>query len=192
MAKKDQPAATEAASEALDSGNVDQIRDIIFGSQMRDYEKRFARLEERVLNESENLRSETGNRLDALESYLKQEISELSDKLATERGEREDDTLHLTSELDKTAAAADKKRTQMHDKLSKGLSDQREALLEQSKTLRDEIQNTRNSLTASLDRATEELRSDKTDRKALASMFTEIAMRLNEEFELPGNSKKRS
>ncbi len=32
-------------------GNVDKIRDILFGSQMRDYETRFARLEESLLRE---------------------------------------------------------------------------------------------------------------------------------------------
>jgi len=174
----------------LETGNVDQIRDIIFGSQMRDYEKRFSRLEERVLNETNTLRNETENRLDALESYIKQETNELLDKLTTERGEREDDTQHLSNELDKLAGTTDKKRSQMNDKFSKGQSDLREALLEQSKKMRSEIQDTRHSLTTSMDHAIEELRSDKTDRKALASMFTEIAMRLNGEFEIPGQKNK--
>ena len=33
------------------AGNVDKIRDILFGSQMRDYETRFARLEETLAKE---------------------------------------------------------------------------------------------------------------------------------------------
>jgi len=45
--------------ESMEAGNVDQIRDIIFGAQMRDYEKRFIRLEERLLSESDSLRGET-------------------------------------------------------------------------------------------------------------------------------------
>ncbi|HID35882.1 MAG TPA: hypothetical protein EYP39_00670, partial [Ghiorsea sp.] len=61
----------EKQPETAEVGNVDQIRDIIFGSQMRDYEQRFVRLEERVLNEADALRSETNNRLDALETYIK-------------------------------------------------------------------------------------------------------------------------
>ena len=31
-----------------DTGNVDKIRDILFGSQMRDYDRRFSTLEERL------------------------------------------------------------------------------------------------------------------------------------------------
>jgi len=34
------------------AGNVDKIRDILFGSQMRDYESRFARLEETLIKET--------------------------------------------------------------------------------------------------------------------------------------------
>ena len=36
-----------------EAANVDKIRDIIFGSQMRDYEKRFSRLDERLTIGSE-------------------------------------------------------------------------------------------------------------------------------------------
>lgn len=176
-------------SENIEAGNVDQIRDIIFGSQMRDYEKRFLRLEERVLSESDTLRSETGSRLDALESYIKQEVGSLVDQISAERSEREDDTRHFANELSKQGDDVDKKITQVQNSATQGQSDLRDALLEQSKSLLAEIQNVRNTLTSSLDRSTEELRDDKTDRKALADMFAEIAMRLNGDFKLPDGKK---
>ncbi|MDX8381293.1 MAG: hypothetical protein R8M14_04205 [Ghiorsea sp.] len=171
--------------EGLEAGNVDQIRDIIFGSQMRDYEKRFIRLEERVLSESDALRNETSHRLDALESYIKQEASGLSDMISAERGEREDDTRHLTNEVNKTATDADKKSSQIQNKLSQNQSETRDALLEQSKSLLNEIQNVRNTLSDNINKSTQELREDKTDRKGLADMFSEIAMRLNGDFNIP-------
>jgi len=156
---------------------------------MRDYEKRFLRLEERVLSESDSLRSETGTRLDALESYIKQEISSLVDMISVERGEREDDTRHLTNEIGKTATDADKKSTQMQNKMAQNQSETRDALLEQSKSLLAEIQNVRNTLTESIDKSTQELREDKTDRKGLADMFSEVAMRLNGEFNISDKDK---
>ena len=39
---------------------------------------------------------------------------------------------------------------------------------------------------AALARETHELRTDKTDRQALASLLKEMAMRLTDEFKLPG------
>ena len=178
MSKKDDISAVEA-------GNVDQIRDIIFGAQMRDYEKRFARLEKRVLNESESLRAETNGRLDSLETYIKQEVASLNDSIASERGEREDDTRHLSGELSKQNDDTDKKLTQLQNSQAQGQSDLRDNILEQSKNLLAELQNVRNSLSTSLEQSVEELREDKTDRKALADMFSEFALRLNGDFKLP-------
>jgi len=175
--------------ESMEAGNVDQIRDIIFGAQMRDYEKRFIRLEERLLSESDSLRGETNSRLDALESYIKQEVSSLSDMIAVERGEREDDTRHLSNELSNQAQEQEKKLNHQQQSSSQAQADLRDALLEQSKSLLTEIQNVRNTLSASLDKSSEELRDDKADRRALADMFSEFAMRLNGDFQLPEGKK---
>ena len=41
-------------------------------------------------------------------------------------------------------------------------------------------------LTALLDRRVRELRNEKTDRAALAGLLTEVAMRLTDEFKVPG------
>jgi len=169
----------------VDEGNIDQIRDIIFGAQMRDYEKRFIRLEEKMQGEAATLRSETSNRLDALELYIKQEVGSLLDQLSLERGEREDDTRHLSDELSKKSKEADKKNGQLQQSLNQGKSELRDALLDQSKSLLKEIQSVRDTLNTSLNRSTDELRDDKADRRALADMFNEVAMRLNGEFTLP-------
>jgi len=171
----------------VDEGNIDQIRDIIFGAQMRDYEKRFIRLEEKMQGEAATLRSETSSRLDALELYIKQEVGSLLDQLNIERGEREDDTRHLSDELGKKSKEVDKKSGQLQQSLNQGKSELREALLDQSKSLLREIQTVRDTLNTSLSQSTEELRDDKADRRALADMFNEVAMRLNGEFTLPNN-----
>ena len=58
MADNDQNAA---AIEAASAGNVDKIRDILFGGQMRDYERRFQELEDRLLEEGAQNRLVVGN-----------------------------------------------------------------------------------------------------------------------------------
>jgi len=170
----------------IDEGNIDQIRDIIFGAQMRDYEKRFVRLEEKMLAEAASLRGETSSRLDALELYIKQEVGSLLDQISQERGEREDDTRHLGDELSKKSKEADKKNSQLQQNLNQSKSELRDALLEQSKSLLHEIQTVRDTLSTSLNQSNEELRDDKADRRALADMFSEVAMRLNGDFTLSG------
>ena len=50
----------------------------------------------------------------------------------------------------------------------------------------DAIRRKHDEISAKLAREAEELRNDKTDRAALADLFTELALRLNNQFHLPG------
>ena len=58
MSKPNENPPNGGAENADRPGNVDKIRDILFGSQMRDYDKKFARIEERLLKETADLREE--------------------------------------------------------------------------------------------------------------------------------------
>src|SRR6188508_56549 len=54
----------DVANRAIDeSGKVDRIRDILFGSQMRDYDSRFQRLEERLTRDAADTRADIQKRL---------------------------------------------------------------------------------------------------------------------------------
>ncbi|MFI5095659.1 MAG: hypothetical protein ACHQIK_19695, partial [Candidatus Acidiferrales bacterium] len=54
----DQEEKNATNGELREGANVDKIRDILFGSNMREYEKRFARLEERLTKSSDALRED--------------------------------------------------------------------------------------------------------------------------------------
>ena len=72
------------------AGNVDKIRDILFGTQMRDYESRFARLEEALVKETAEIRETNRRRFDQLETYIREEFETVQARLKTERDERSD------------------------------------------------------------------------------------------------------
>src|SRR4051794_5479853 len=74
----------EREAEEAEVGNIDKIREIIFGGQMRDYSKRFATLETRVIKESVELREDTRKRFEVLEMFIKREFEALSERLQTE------------------------------------------------------------------------------------------------------------
>jgi hypothetical protein len=168
------------------SGNIDKIRDIIFGGQMRDYDKRFARLEERLLKESADLRDETRKRFDALEQYIKQEVKALGERISAEKSQRNDDVKELEKGLKDLTRNFEKKTTQIEEAVAKGQSELRQNLLDQSKSLSDDIKKKHDEIVASLEREANDLREDKTGRTELAALFSEVAMRLNNEFNLPG------
>ena len=173
------------AEDVHEGQNVDKIRDILFGAQMRDYDKRFARLEDRLMKDAEALREEMRKRLDALESYVKQEAEALSQRLKTEKSERGEAVKDLGRELRDSAKAIEKKIAQLDDDFNAGQGELRAKILEQFKALSTEIKESHKALTAALNDESHSLRSDLTDRVALADLFSEVSLRLKKEFELP-------
>ena len=61
-------------------GNVDKIRDILFGSQMRDYESRFARLEETLVKENAEIRETNRRRFEQLEAFVRKEFDSIQSR----------------------------------------------------------------------------------------------------------------
>jgi uncharacterized phage infection (PIP) family protein YhgE len=177
--------APGANNETPEGQNVDKIRDILFGSQMREYEKRFTRLEEQVAKSLDGIREDMKKRLDALEAFTQQEVDSVSARLKNEKNERVEGLKELTSELRATAKTLEKKLSQMEDQIAEAQGELRARILEQSKGLSNEIDKAKKELSAALDREVHTLRSEKTDRAALADLFNEIALRLNNEFTLP-------
>src|SRR5262245_36278718 len=47
--------ASRLVADPAGGASLDKVRDILFGVQMRDYERRFARLEERLLKDTSDL-----------------------------------------------------------------------------------------------------------------------------------------
>src|SRR5277367_2053474 len=81
------------------AGNVDKIRDILFGTQMRDYEARFARLEETVAKETADLRETSRRRFEQLETFIKKELEALEARIKMEREERTEAHAHHSREM---------------------------------------------------------------------------------------------
>ena len=186
MASNNDPqGAATHAEEPREGQNVDKIRDILFGAQMRDYDKRFARLEDRLMKDAEALREEMRKRLDALESFVKQEAEALGQRLKTEKSERGEAVKDLGRELRDSAKAIEKKIAQLDDDFNAGQGELRAKILEQFKSLSTEIKESHRTLSAALNQEAQSLRGDLTDRVALADLFSEVSMRLKKEFELP-------
>ncbi len=166
--------------------NLDKVRDILFGAQMRDYDRRFTRLEERMLKEVSDARDDTRRRFDQLENFIRQEIAALGERLRAENQQRSEATEDITRELRDTAKTLNQKISQLDEQTAQTHREMRQQILDQSKSLSDEIRQKTEELAATGAREARELRSDKADRVALSNLFTELAMRLNNEFKLPG------
>jgi len=161
------------ADPADTSGNVDKIRDILFGPHMRDYEARFKHLEEIVRTET----SETSRRLESLEEYAKKQFEALAARLDAERGERLADTVQLSREVKGSVDSISRK---MHEVQSQSAetADLRTRLQQQSNELRDAMQGVHHEISTLVEQRFQALHSGKADNAALASLFNDLAAKL--------------
>jgi hypothetical protein len=180
--------ATQASAGEPAAGNIDKIRDILFGSNMRDYEQRFSRLEEALKKESLDLRETTRRHLEALEGFVHKELAALDARLNTERDERSEGHSRLTADLSSASTSIQKKIGEIENHEAQAKREIRNDLLQQSKELTDAIRNKGEELIALLEHRAQELQHAKTDRAALAGLFNEVALRLTDQFKVTGAS----
>ena len=171
-----------------ETGNVDRIRNILFGSQMRDTDARFQRLEERQAREAAELRSDVQKQMGGLEAFMKGEVDSMTNRVKNEQSERFQAIDHLGRALAETARGLEFKIGNLDEQAAKDIRDLRQQLLEQSKVLTAEIKEKHEQMKAGLESEAQQIRGAMTGREGLAEMFTEIAMRLKNEFRVPGAS----
>ncbi len=160
------------SNDQSNTNNLEKIRDILVGSQMREVEKRFARLEERLIKLSSDLRDDLNKSLASLETFVKKEIESLNDRFLTESNERGGAMKTLSLELKALSEFSWQKLNQL---------DEHRQLLDQSKAFSEEIRQKHHELTEVVERAVQNLHANKTDRSSLAALFNEFASRLNTE-----------
>jgi hypothetical protein len=171
------------------AGNVDKIRDILFGSQMRDYESRFARLEETLIKETLEIRETNRRRFDQLESYIKREFETVQTRIKSEREERSDNAARQSRELNELGESLTRRIRDLDDRGTSVERDLRSDLLQQAREMTEEMRARHDEIAGILDKRVNELRDGKTDRAALATLFTEVALRLSDQFQIPGSDE---
>ncbi len=181
---------SEADSEVQqpDIGNIDKIREILFGGHIRDYEKRFMRVEERLTKESLDLREDTRRRFEALEQFIKTEFAALADRLQGEQRARDEAVQGVWRGVNDSGQSLGAKLAELQDQAERAQSNLRQQILAQSKDLSDDIRRKQEEMTEMLQREVADLNHGKTDRSSLATLLTEMAMRLNNDLKMPVNN----
>ncbi|HEX2443421.1 MAG TPA: hypothetical protein VHJ77_05705 [Vicinamibacterales bacterium] len=176
----------QTRTQDVDSGaSLEKVRDLLFGVQMRDYERKFARLEERLSKETADVREDVRKRLASIEQLIRTEIEALSDRLKGEQDERSKTVQDLSRQIEETARAFEQKCGQLDDQMARGLRDVRQQLHEQGQRLTDDLRQQADDIVARLVRESQELRTDKADRATLAALLNDMAMRLTDDLRVP-------
>ncbi len=176
--KKVQPLQGQG-SMLTGAGNIEKIRDILFGSQMRDYEKRFARLEDRMQKEVNGLKDDLRKHFETLESFIKRELELVNERLQKEQNDRYAAAKELSQELKETSTGLERRIVETEDLINRKVRDLHDQLLAQSKNLSDDIHQRCQTISVALEKEAQELREDKVDRANLSELLMEMALRVN-------------
>ncbi len=165
-----------APSEQPES--LDQVRDILFGGQMRMVDARLRSLEERIVLEQTTLRNDLSRKITELEEASKKEFAAHADRLSTERAKRADDLKALSAELKESLKNLERRHVKFEEATSLADAEVRDQLMKHSAAFSAELARTSDRLTTELDRAASSLRADKVDTTTLAATLTEMATKL--------------
>ena len=165
-------AAASATAKVPAADNIHQIRDILFGAQMEEYESRFKTLEENLLAESNKLRDEIRKRFDQLAGKLQASLDTVNQEIAAEQAARGQSASDLSVAIKDLSKALERAADDLSKKLQKN-----------GDTLQGQIQKQREELTDLITRNVAQLQDVKTDRAALAELLTGMAAQLNNDSE---------
>jgi hypothetical protein len=171
-------AGNAPAAGAEQPESLDQVRDILFGGQMRMVDARLRSLEERIALEQTTMRNELTRKIAELEEASKKEFASHADRLSTERAKRADDLKALSSELKESLKNLERRHVKFEEATSLADSEVRDQLMKHSAAFSAELSRTAERLTTELDRAASSLRADKVDTTTLAATLTEMATKL--------------
>lgn len=194
----------ERTRQPLREAEIERLRDVLFGSVMEEYERRFADLRreiERVQNDLKQERDAMAEfregqreRIDAIERDTRQAHDALErevDKVRSQ-GPVLQSLIPQTRQLQVVVNGYNQELSDLRSQLARAAQDGRalRSTIEQYRdqlersldTLKREKRQSEDELKEELRRASDRLDDRKTDRKALAAVLTELAARLEAGF----------
>ncbi len=174
-------ASLSGGETASDLKNLDKIRDILFGAQVRDHERRFTRLETQLLAEAAQLRNDLKQRFTELEQYIRDEVEGLTARLQSEQQNRTASIGQIATDLENLAETLRASAASLQDRGEKAESEIRQALQTEASALKESFTQRHAELSATVETAVERLSAQKTDRASLAALFQELSQRLSDE-----------
>jgi hypothetical protein len=164
--------------ESAEEGNLEKVRDILFGTQSREFEERCNLLEKRLLQESSDLKNQLTQSLEDIKTYVNKEVSRLTNQIQQEHAGRANSLEDvgqviktLGSQLESRLSGLHDQTTTQHQMLEGQLTQQKTELAEHQQQALAEMQ-------SRFQEALKELKDDKTDRAVLAEMLMDVALRL--------------
>ncbi|MGK6310478.1 hypothetical protein [Variovorax sp. DT-64] len=174
-----------------EASGVDKMRELLFGNQMQDYDKRFSVLEDRFQHRLRDLEAESSRSLTNLEGTIKKQLESVAGQFREEKDLRADADKELERNLREQTQTLEKRLAQLSDQLARQGREFTDSLGHEVQALRDDMRKRQEDTRATIERMFSELSNVKTDRNLLAGLFVEIAKCLNQDTSPKGGNSER-
>jgi len=166
----------KAESDIAQLGNVDQIREILFGSQSRELKEKFDKLEASIKNIHEEMRKKMEQAQNDFNSKIESEVETISRKIKNMTSQQQDEFADVRD----SALKQEKRLQNSLDIVEEELNAKREQLQKQqaenTTTLRSQMDTLQDELLSVLDEKISELGLGKLSRDDAADIMMEAAM----------------
>lgn len=180
--------ATLTATPITDAPGVDKIRELLFGNQMQDYDRRFSVLEDRFTQKMREQVGESSRNLGSVEALIKKQVESIAGQVRQEQELRAEGDKELGRTLREQIQGLEKRIGQMSDQLAGFEREFPERLGAEAQALREEMRKRNEDSHTTIERMFAELSNVKTDRNLLAGLFVEVARCLKQD-SLQGNGR---
>jgi hypothetical protein len=168
-----------------DVENISKIRDILFGNNLTELERRLQKTEESLRQQSQNIDSKLSEHIDGTKVKIDDAFEKLASRLEGEKSSNETNISTLRDEVQQLKATVSTFKEEMAREqfaMKRAVEDQLNLLSKQQKQATENLQ-------SQLIERIEELRISKVERSALAVLLSDIAMQLVEKE--PGQPEER-
>lgn len=159
-------------------GNIDQIRDIIFGAHLREYTSRLDKAESDIASMQQDVRDRLNELKSVLAIELRNAVESIDKRLKTISASTQEETADLRQQFERI----NRKFTNSIETLDETVEAQRVALRDELAQTRDGLQSDNRELRSlvleELDRHFSILREDKLSKDDMAELLFELGMRL--------------
>ncbi|WP_254567496.1 hypothetical protein [Oscillatoria sp. HE19RPO] len=159
-------------------GNIDQIREIIVGSQIRDYNHRFEQIEANLILLQKEFRDRIEEVKNLSGTEMRGAVEALEKRIKSVSLNTQEDLTDVRQQLERTKAKISHTIESLDESLDKQTKSIREQIMEIQQTHQENIHTLRERVFEEVERRFSNLKEGKIARDDMAEILFEIGMRL--------------
>ena len=159
--------------------SIEQVRDLLFGGQMRMVDARIQSLDERLAHEASAMRTDFERQISDLDGSMKKELARHAERLVAERNKRVEDLKTLNAELRESLKMLEKRHQTLEEAAGLADAELRDHLVKQAASFSNDLTRTSERISSELDRITTALQNEKLDSAAIVAGLTDLAGKLS-------------